>query len=500
MPKRRILTIYTTTRLYTRPTPHGLVVKKHVTQSSSNNSKDKRHATKTEIHVLSPILHLNKKDKMLYVPLQFDKFENNAHLDTGAIQSAMSEAELRKITTAHPEAILQELPPNFKIQIANGNLVPVRKQVLLRFYVAGKVFEETFLILPTMGTILIGMSFFEKYSVNLDIKNHVVHFANHMMSMQVRQQKNNEFKTGLISLCSSTKTVIPPLHQVMIQVHSDADISLTTGTVKGSPAFMRKTCLLVSPALVDLDQGKTTIQVTNPNNHTFTLDANTTLTHFRIPTPHQAANITPMPVEHLNLITKYPDDAEAVIKQLFVNPDMKPTKFYPTPETCSEPNKLNAIEKRIYDEILALRELKKLDPSQSDEQRMNFLKNFTWDDSLLIPSQRLQVEELLVKYNSIFARHRFDIDMNTEFKVKLTPQHEEPVYSQSLPTPTNLKDNLLVELALMQEYGIITTLPHSKHSSPIFAQRKPNCKRRILVDLRRMNHLIKTITVSTIIP
>ena len=470
MPKRWIPTIYTTTRLYTRPTPHSLVVKKHVTQSSSNNSKAKKHVSKTEIHVLSPTLHLNKKDKMLYVPLQFDKFENHALLDTGAIQSAMSEAELRKITTAHPEAILQALPPpNFKIQVANGNLVPVRKQVVLRFYVAGKIFEEPFLILPTMRTILIGMSFFEKYSVNLDIKNHLAFFPNHMMSMQVRQQKNNKFKTGLIKLCSSIKTVIPSLHQVMIQVHSDADISLTTGTVEGSPAFMRKTCLLVSPALVDLDEGNTTIQVTNPNNHTFTLDANTTLEHFRKPTPHQAANNTPMPVEHLNLITKYPDEAEAVINQLFVNPDMKPTKWYPITETCSEPDKLNAIERRIYDEILALRELEKLDRSQSDEQRMNFPKNFTWDDSLLTPSQRLQVEELLVKYNSIFARHHFDIGMNTDFKVKLTPQHEEPVYSQSLATPSNLKDDLLVELALMQEYGIITTLPHSKYSSPIFA-------------------------------
>ena len=86
------------------------------------------------------------------------------------------------------------------------------------------------------------------------------------------------------------------------------------------------------------------------------------------------------------------------------------------------------------------------------------------------PSQQAQVEELLVKYNSIFARHRLDIGINTDFKVKLTPQHEKPVYSQSLPTPTNLKDDLLVELALMQEYGIITTLPYSKYSSPIFPQ------------------------------
>ena len=101
-----------------------LSIKKHTTQNSINSSKAKKHATKTEIHDPSPTLHLNKKDKMLYVPLQFDKYENHALLDTGAIQSAMSEAELRKITTAHPEAILQELPPpNFKIQIANGNLM-----------------------------------------------------------------------------------------------------------------------------------------------------------------------------------------------------------------------------------------------------------------------------------------------------------------------------------------------------------------------------------------
>ena len=83
---------------------------------------------------------------MLYVLLHFNKYDNHALLDTSAIQSAMSEAELRKITTAHPEAVLQELhpPPNFKIQIANGNLVPVRIQFFLRFFVAGNVFEEIF--------------------------------------------------------------------------------------------------------------------------------------------------------------------------------------------------------------------------------------------------------------------------------------------------------------------------------------------------------------------
>ena len=100
---------------------------------------------------------------MLYVPLQFRAYENQGLLDTGAIKSAMSENELRRILQAHPAAQLEEYPaPDFKVQIANGSIVPVRKQVLLRFFIGGKVFEETFMISPTMGNTLIGMSFFKK--------------------------------------------------------------------------------------------------------------------------------------------------------------------------------------------------------------------------------------------------------------------------------------------------------------------------------------------------
>ena len=38
---------------------------------------------------------------------------------------------------------------------------------------------------------------------------------------------------------------------------------------------------------------------------------------------------------------------------------------------------------------------------------------------------------------------------------------------------------------------IITTLPFSKYSSPIFAQRKSSGKLRILIDLRRINQLLR---------
>ena len=90
----------------------------------------------------------------------------------------------------------------------------------------------------------------------------------------------------------------------------------------------------------------------------------------------------------------------------------------------------------------------------------------------------------------MFARHRMDIGMNTEFKVRLTPKDDKVVYSQNLPLPIHLKEDLIVELAPKHKYGTITVLTFSKYASPSFAQRIPNGKLRPLVDLRKVNTLI----------
>ena len=121
---------------------------------------------------------------------------------------------------------------------------------------------------------------------------------------------------------------------------------------------------------------------------------------------------------------------------------------------------------------------------------MDFLKRFDWTDTLLTETERQAVEDILVEYHDIFARHKMDIGMNTEVKVKIKPKDDKAIYSKSLPMPIHLKEDLIVELALMHKYGIITFLPFSKNASPIFAQRKPNGKLRLLVDLRKMNTLI----------
>ena len=95
---------------------------------------------------------------------------------------------------------------------------------------------------------------------------------------------------------------------------------------------------------------------------------------------------------------------------------------------------------------------------------------------MLTKDQRSEVEHLLVEYAYIFAKHRFDVGYNSDLKIKLIPEHHRPFYTQGPPTPIQLRNELTVELALMHYFGLITTLSHSKHSSPLFAHRKPSGK------------------------
>ena len=172
-------------------------------------------------------------------------------------------------------------------------------------------------------------------------------------------------------------------------------------------------------------------------------------------------------------------------------PEQQKNSFwFPTPENPGKPENHTTKQTRILKELIDLKDKEKLNPQESAESRNKLPKRFDWTNTLLTDTKEQAIEDILVDCHDIFARHRMDIGMNTEFKVKLTPKDDKVVYSQSLPMRIHLKEDLIVEVALMHKYGIIKVLPCSKYSSPIFAQKKPNGKLCLLVDLRKNNSLL----------
>ena len=134
-----------------------------------------------------------------------------------------------------------------------------------------------------------------------------------------------------------------------------------------------------------------------------------------------------------------------------------------------------------------------MNQEENTNYRTHFLSIFDWTDFTLELDAQEAVEAPFVGVDEIFALYCFEIGNITSVKVQRRLLDDKPAYSQSFLAPLNLRDGFLVEPALLEKYSIITKLILSKYGSPIFAQRKPNGKVCLLVDLRK---LIKLIAVN----
>ena len=57
--------------------------------------------------------------------------------------------------------------------MASGQRVPVDKQAKISFQIGPLFFEDSFLILPTMNSVILGDPFFKKHNITTDPKNNL---------------------------------------------------------------------------------------------------------------------------------------------------------------------------------------------------------------------------------------------------------------------------------------------------------------------------------------
>ena len=338
---------------------------------------------------------------------------------------------------------------------------------------------------------IIGLHFMKHNSVVIDTTHGHNHFPH--STMQVKSASRQASAKPQLVLVHDSIT-IPQMTTKMITAFVDHSSEWnTTGTVTPVEKFTEAASLIISHSMSTIIDRKLAVTVTNTTESPYTINKNTKIAEFSVVTPEQSKFIEPVDMAIRSMIPEGDPDLVTYLTELLRTnkPDQQNNTFwFPTPKNPGNTEDQTPIPTRILTELRELQRREKLNPKEDSQSETEFLKRFDWTDTLVTETEKQGVEDILVEYHDIFARHRMDIGMNTEFKVKLTPKDDKVVYSQSLPMPIHLKEDLIVELALMLKYGIITVLPFSKYASPIFAQRKPNGKLRLLVDLRKINTLI----------
>ena len=149
------------------------------------------------------------------------------------------------------------------------------------------------------------------------------------------------------------------------------------------------------------------------------------------------------------------------------------TSWFPTAENPGNTEDHTPIQTRIVTQLRELQRKEKLNSKDDIESRTEFLKRFDWTDTLLTETEKQAVEDILVEYHDIFARHRLDIGMNTEFKVKLTPKDDKVVYSQNLPLRIHLKEDLIVDSPLCTNMGSSQCYRSQKLQAPYLHRVNP---------------------------
>ena len=297
---------------------------------------------------------------------------------------------------------------------------------------------------------LIGLRFLRNNSVVIDTTHDLIYFPH--LSMQVKTASSETTTKPQPVNSDEALTIPPPTTKTITDFVDHPSRWNTTGTVTPLEKFTKTACLLISHSKSTITDNRKAVRVTNTTESPYLIKKHTQIAEFSVVTPEQTKHIKPVDMAILSIFPQGDPDLTAYLNEFLrtTKPEQQNNAFwFPTPETHGKPEDHNPIEARILKELNELKDKEKLKLQESTESRNKLLKRFDWTDTLLTETEKQATEDVLVDYHSIFARHRIDIGMNTEFKVKLTPKDDKAVYSQSLPMPIHLKEDPIVELALM---------------------------------------------------
>ena len=180
---------------------------------------------------LTTNLGLKYKRRMLYFPMDFGELTLDDLVDTGALSSAIPEADLRKIRLLAPQSIIKEGPaPNFQIMVANGQLENPKSTVELKFEVGDIDFHEIFIVMEKLTSPLIGLSFLQRIITILDMRQGVLYFP--FFSMQL-ETADHKYTNVMEPFCAREYITIPPNDRHMVSMSSQLydDTNVTQGQV-----------------------------------------------------------------------------------------------------------------------------------------------------------------------------------------------------------------------------------------------------------------------------
>ena len=261
---------------------------------------------------------LKRKKEMLYVPLDFKNgLTIDAIVDSGACDSAIVQKELDRIKHESPFNILKlDDPPNFQIQVANGQLEKPTATATLDYDSGDHIFAGHFVVMKNLTGPIIGLHFMTHNSVVIDTTHGLIHFPH--LTMQVKKASSQASAKPQTVLLHDNITIPQMTTETITAFVDHLSEWNTTGTGTLVEKLTEAASLKNSHSMSTIIDRKIAVRVTNTTESRYTINKNTQIAEFSVLTPEESKFFKPVDAAILSLIPEGDPDLVTYLTELLL--------------------------------------------------------------------------------------------------------------------------------------------------------------------------------------
>ena len=233
--------------------------------------------------------------------------------------------------------------------------------------------------MKTLPHPLIGLCFLQRNNAIVDVRQGTLTFP--YLSMQLKPESSQSQSTNS-SDNGSPVYYMPtgdPCGSIKKPHLLDHD---AIGILTPSTLYENHDSIFVTSALNTVNNNALSLQIINFINTFYTNGSDEHLADFTVLSAKQIKHVKPIhPGELKFMMHQDTETMDQYIHEPLRVPstqDEQEQFWFPTPQNPGDPAKHTPIQQRIYNELIELQKLEKLNSQTNEESRQQFLANFDW--------------------------------------------------------------------------------------------------------------------------
>ena len=191
-------------------------------------------------------------------------------------------------------------PPNFQIQVANGQLEKPLSTATKKFENGNTTFTEHFVVMKKLTGPIFGLHFMTNNSVVIDTTHGLIHFPH--LTMQIKTASSETSTKPQPVITDDALTILPTTTKTIAAFVDHPSKWNTTGTVTPLEKFTETASLLISLSMSTIIDKKIAVRVTNTTESPYLNKKYKQIGEFSVVTPEQSKHIKPVDMAILSMI------------------------------------------------------------------------------------------------------------------------------------------------------------------------------------------------------